>query len=64
MNHSKKILFYICVWLCIFLVLCIVSIIKHFDILMSVFSQSMMSLFSVVFTLGIMIYGILVMIRG
>ena len=53
-----RILMYFAVWVVLFLILCVVSIAKNWDVLVAVISGTISSLVGYLVMIGLMIYGI------
>lgn len=59
-----KILMYLAVWGALFLILCVLSIIKNWSVLVAIFSSTMYTLIESMFVIGLMLYGLIMMIRS
>lgn len=63
-NVWRRILMYLVLWVVLFLILCVVSIVKNKDVLASVISGSVSSTIAYLAVIGLMIYGIVMMLRA
>ncbi len=59
-----KILMYLAVWGALFLILCVLSIIKNWSVLVAILSSTIYTLIELMFVIGLMLYGIIMMIRA
>lgn len=59
-----RILMYAAVWIVLFLILCVVSITKNWDILVTVISGTISSVVGYLVVIGLMIYGIAMILRA
>lgn len=59
-----RILMYAAVWVVLFLILCVVSITKNWDILVTVISGTISSVVGYLVVIGLMIYGIAMILRA
>lgn len=55
---------YAAVWVVLFLILCVVSITKNWDILVTVISGTISSVVGYLVVIGLMIYGIAMILRA
>lgn len=59
-----RILMYAAVWVVLFLILCVVSIAKNWDILVAVISGTISSVVGYLAVIGLMIYSIAMILRA
>ena len=59
-----RILMYLLLWAILFLILCVVSIAKNWGVLVSILSGTVMSLVVSFGVIGLIIYGIIMMLRA
>ena len=59
-----RILMYLAVWVVLFLILCVVSIAENWDVLVAVISGTISSLVGYLVVIGLMIYGIVMILRA
>jgi hypothetical protein len=59
-----RILMYFAVWVVLFLILCVVSIAENWDVLVAVISGTISSLVGYLVVIGLMIYGIVMILRA
>lgn len=59
-----RILMYLSVWVVLFLILCVLSIIKNWSVLVAILSSTIYTLIELIFVIGLMLYGIIMMIRA
>lgn len=59
-----RILMYLAIWVILFLVLCVVSVIKNWGVLVAMLSSAIYSLIEVFFVAGLIIYAIIMMVRA
>lgn len=59
-----RVLMYFAVWVVLFLILCVVSIAKNWDVLVAVISGTISSLVGYLVVIGLMIYGIVMILRA
>ena len=60
----RKIIMYVAVWGILFLILCVVSIVKNWNILSTVIGGTLLSLFGYLVVIGLIIYGIVMILRA
>lgn len=63
-NVWRRILMYIVLWAVLFLILCVVSVIKNKDVLAAVIGGSISSAIASLAVIGLVIYGIVMMLRA
>ena len=59
-----RIMMYIILWIGLFLVLCVISVIKNWSVLAAIISGTISALIGYVFVIGLMIYGIAMILRA
>lgn len=59
-----KILRYVVLWAVLFLILCVVSVVKNRAVLAAVISRSISSLVGYLFVFGLILYGIALALRA
>lgn len=57
-----RIMMYVTLWIGLFLVLCVISVIKNWNVLAAIISGTISALIGYVFVIGLMIYGIAMII--
>ena len=63
-NVWRRILMYIVLWAVLFLILCVVSVVKNKDVLAAVIGGSISSAIASLAVIGLVIYGIVMMLRA
>ena len=63
-NVWRRILMYIVLWAVLFLILCVVSVIKNKDVLAAGIGGSISSAIASLAVIGLVIYGIVMMLRA
>lgn len=59
-----KILFYLSIWAGLFVLLCIISLVKNGDVLVAAVSSAFASMIGSVVVIGLMLYGIFLLLRS
>ena len=59
-----RIMMYIILWVGLFLVLCVISVIKNWSVLATIISGTISGLIGYVFVIGLVIYGIAMILRA
>lgn len=59
-----RIMMYIIFWIGLFWVLCVISVIKNWSVLAAIISGTISALIGYVFVIGLMIYGIAMILRA
>lgn len=59
-----RILMYLAIWIVLFLILCVVSVIKNWSVLVATLSSVIFTLIEVFFVAGLIIYAVVMMIRA
>ena len=63
-NVWRRILMYIVLWAVLFLILCVVSVVKNKDVLAAVIGGSISSAIASLAVIGLVIYSIVMMLRA
>ena len=59
-----RIFFYLAVWAVLFLILCIVSVAKNWEIVMAAVSGTLSTLIGYFLVIGLMLYGLTMILRS
>ena len=59
-----RILMYFAIWIGLFLLLCIVSVVKNWSVLATIISGTVSELIGYIFVMGLTIYGIVMILRA